>query len=247
MVIFSFCSSIFFLGLILSSCFLSCISCAKLLTQNSHGDGRSSSSLTFHVALRLTSEGEYHTCLKVGSGDGTVVDGSVVNWGQTRPSLQSILNHYKRMYQVDVTTSSSSSGSDDDRRGGGSGGRGGKGRRGGWQKQVMKADDGSYFYLDEQEEYIPCDANGQAIQTSYRLHYDSRANKAYYTGSDRKTHWFDGRAYMARAQQSYSSKQQGHYSSGGQQAYYSSGGGSSRRAEPSYSRSSEHSYERRRR
>lgn len=209
--------------------------------------------MTFHVALRLTSEGEYHTCLKVGSGDGTVVDGSVVNWGQTRPSLQSILNHYKRMYQVDVTTSSSSSGSDDDRRGGGSGGRGGKGKRGGWQKQIMKADDGSYFYLDEQEEYIPCDSSGQAIQTSHRLHYDSRANRAYYVDSYRKTHWFDGRAAMGRSsQQSYSSSQQGYYGGGGQQAYSSkraepSYSSSTRRAEPSYSRSSEHSHERRRR
>lgn len=212
--------------------------------------------MTFHVALRLTSEGEYHTCLKVGSGDGTVVEGSVVNWGRTRPSLQSILNHYKRMYQVDVTTSSSSSGSDDDRRGGGSGGKCGKGKRGGWQKQVMKADDGSYFYLDEQEEYIPCDASGQAIQTSYRLHYDRNANRAYYVDSYRKTHWFDGRAAMGRSShQSYSSSQQGYYNSGGQQAYYTSStkraepsySSSTRRSDPSHSGSSEHSYERRRR
>lgn len=64
------------------------------------------------------------------------------------------MNYYKRLYKEDVTTPSPTNSGNDDHD------AGGNGQEDEWQKQVKRADDGSYYYLDEKEEYVPCDEDG---------------------------------------------------------------------------------------
>lgn len=90
-----------------------------------HGETRSSSTITFHIAIRLTSVGEHRSCIRVGSRPCQfIVAGSEAQWA-SQPSLSHILNEYKRMYNVDTTTppSSSSSGEDNDKTGNEKGGK----------------------------------------------------------------------------------------------------------------------------
>lgn len=86
----------------------------NVLWTDCHGETRSSSKVTFHIAIRLTSTGEHWSCIHVGSKPHQfIASGTKVQWA-SRPSLSHILNEYKRMYNIDPTTSSSSSPSDDE-------------------------------------------------------------------------------------------------------------------------------------
>lgn len=70
-----------------------------------HGEGRSSSSITFHINIMKTS-GEppvYRAVIASGRRANNVVDGTLIEFG-TEPDLRHVLNQYKRMYGVEVST-----------------------------------------------------------------------------------------------------------------------------------------------
>lgn len=124
------------------------ISLSKWLTDISHGEGRSAAATTFHIAVQLTSAGDHKTHIKFGH---KVLAGSEVNWKAKRPSLQRVLNTYKTKYGAEITTSESSSNNEEGNPGNA------------WQNKIMKANDGTFFYLDEDDVYHACNEAGEDL------------------------------------------------------------------------------------
>jgi hypothetical protein len=131
-----------------------------------HGETRSSSQRTFHIGIRYAN-GRYSSCILVGTvqyGD-LPVEGTVVDWGTTQPSLATILEHYQAQYNVTPapTRPGPAAGprEDEDDNGGGAGGSS-------WKKEVKKDDYGGYYYIGEDEDYHECDPRGNEVQTTDR-------------------------------------------------------------------------------
>jgi hypothetical protein len=80
-----------------------------------HGEGRSSSSITFHINIMKTSGKApvYRAAIASGSKANNVVDGTLLEFDE-EPDLGHILNQYKRMYGVEVSTPTDGSDDDDD-------------------------------------------------------------------------------------------------------------------------------------
>ncbi|KAK3371449.1 hypothetical protein B0T24DRAFT_320254 [Lasiosphaeria ovina] len=136
-----------------------------------HGETRSASGHTFHIGLRRDSAGHYWTCILVTQRNGTEspVEGTVVDWGTTPPTLQDVLSHYQTTFAgMTATDNAGGAGGNNDGNGGGAGGNGGNGGGGGYQKQVIPHPEypGNYYYLDEDEEFHWCDVNGNDLKTS---------------------------------------------------------------------------------
>ncbi|KAK4248231.1 hypothetical protein C7999DRAFT_31286 [Corynascus novoguineensis] len=121
------------------------------LWQNSHGEGRSTSTLTFHIRfLYATDTGCFWTCILLKDGKRhKPVAGTLVNWGTEQPSPSDVLEYYKNAQfpLPDPDSEPSESGS-----GGGAGGAGGAGgsSSGGsaWKKDVKPDGNGGYYYFD---------------------------------------------------------------------------------------------------
>ncbi|KAK1750431.1 hypothetical protein QBC47DRAFT_407085 [Echria macrotheca] len=77
-----------------------------------HGEGRTSSSMVFHIKVKKTSAKPptYHTVIASGQRSEVFVDGTEMVFAE-EPDLRHILNQYKRSFGVDVTTPT-----DDERR-----------------------------------------------------------------------------------------------------------------------------------
>ena len=79
-----------------------------------HGEGRSSSSITFHINIMKTSGTvpAYMAAIYAGSKAQKQIEGTLLQFKE-EPNLGLILNVYKRKYEVEVSTPTSS-GNDDD-------------------------------------------------------------------------------------------------------------------------------------
>ncbi|KAK4143977.1 uncharacterized protein C8A04DRAFT_28321 [Dichotomopilus funicola] len=167
------------------------------LWQNSHGEGRSTSTLTFHIGfLYATDTGCFWTCILLKDGKRhKPVAGTLVNWGTEQPSPSDVLEYYKNAQfpLPDPDSEPSESGW-----GGGAGGAGGAGgsSSGGsaWKKDVKPDGNGGYYYFDPDYQWIPCDASGNEIyydaaeghRTSSPRHikavFGPSGNTYYYSG-----------------------------------------------------------------
>ncbi|KAI0433764.1 hypothetical protein F5Y09DRAFT_338360 [Xylaria sp. FL1042] len=149
---------------------------------NCHGERRSTSRWTWHIGVRRrTSNGHHISCIVAGGQNAPEVEGSRIDHGTTQPSLIHVLNLYKRMYRVPVTTPSPPDSDDDN--GNGSGGRGGSGSGGkgkgkDWSKKVKRDDYGGYYYIGPEGEYMICDEAGNNVD-----YYDSSARTYSYAST----------------------------------------------------------------
>lgn len=137
--------------------------------QAAHGEGRSASSTTFHIGLRLA-QGVYWTCILVQvRGRDVALAGTMRNWGNTAPSLPLVLQTYQREY-IKTKAPAGSSQQDPSNNGGGGGAGGGSGGGGGdnnppaWEKKVLPDAYGGHYYMDENDEYCACDAQGNQLR-----------------------------------------------------------------------------------
>ncbi|KAM0255019.1 hypothetical protein ACHAQJ_006167 [Trichoderma viride] len=131
--------------------------------QASHGETRSASKHTFHIGVRFVQD-HYHSCILVMTGQGSMpIEGTVIDWGTSRPDLGEVLQHYQKMFKVQplnpLKKPQTRRDNDDEDEDGGSSGRP-------WTKQVCRDDYGGYYYIGQDEEYHRCDANGKEIQST---------------------------------------------------------------------------------
>jgi hypothetical protein len=73
--------------------------------QDLHGEGRSSSKVTFHIKVKKTSTTPpvYHAVIAAGKRSNTFIEGTEMEFAE-EPDLRHILNQYKRTFGVEVTT-----------------------------------------------------------------------------------------------------------------------------------------------
>ncbi|KAH6627488.1 hypothetical protein F5144DRAFT_575986 [Chaetomium tenue] len=140
--------------------------------QAAHGEGRSASSTTFHIGLRFA-QGHYWTCILTRVRRQEVaLEGTIIDWGTTAPNLPGVLREYQRQFiRARAPASENPQRDPTDNNGGGSGGGGGGGGGGNdngpaWEKKVLKDDYGGYYYMDENDEYCACDAQGTQLKTT---------------------------------------------------------------------------------
>ncbi|EAQ88815.1 predicted protein [Chaetomium globosum CBS 148.51] len=138
--------------------------------QAAHGEGRSASSTTFHIGLRYA-QGHYWTCILTRVRRQEVaLEGTIIDWGTTAPNLPGVLREYQRLYlRARAPASENPQRDPSDNNGGGSGGGGGGGGNDNgpaWEKKVYKDAYGGYFYMDEDDNYCACDAQGTQVKTT---------------------------------------------------------------------------------
>ncbi|KAK4135164.1 hypothetical protein BT67DRAFT_293398 [Trichocladium antarcticum] len=169
--------------------------------QHAHGEGRSTSQLTFHIGFcYMTDTGCYWTCILAKVGNRHLpVAGTVVNWGTEAPDPSVVLEYYKNVKFPLPDPGSEASGSGSGGGAGGAGGAGGSSSGGGaWKKNVQSDGNGGYFYFDPNWEYVLCDAQGnETYYTTQQGHRTSNprhikavfgpAGSTYYYSGNKKT------------------------------------------------------------
>ncbi|KAL6824268.1 hypothetical protein J3E69DRAFT_336190 [Trichoderma sp. SZMC 28015] len=130
----------------------------------SHGETRSASKHTYHIGFRFVQD-HYQSCILAATVEGNMpIEGTLIDWGTSKPDPGEILEHYQNVFQVQPLhplkrPEPRRDNDDEGRDGGGSSGRT-------WTKQVYRDDYGGYYYIGQDEEYHQCDAKGKDIQST---------------------------------------------------------------------------------
>lgn len=152
-----------------------------------HGETRSSSSITFHLAIRRDSSGDrlYHTAIVVKKQQNGTICPVISRDHKTthktfaqKPDLRQVMAEYKREFPLDKRGAAASSSKTQGGNGGQGGGDGGSGN-GQPPKQFEKKIEtniyGDKYFIDENGENIICDDAGNPI-----VQNDSKRNTCFY-------------------------------------------------------------------
>ncbi|OAA64751.1 hypothetical protein SPI_03398 [Niveomyces insectorum RCEF 264] len=132
-----------------------------------HGETRSTSTITFHIGFRLTN-GHYWSCILVGSKSKNPLKGTEVDWGTTEPYPPEVVEYYRAMFSIepaDIKLQFHPRRDDDNDGGAGPSGYGGSGEQA--KRQVYQDAYNGYFYYDSNGGCHACDASGRDIGLYY--------------------------------------------------------------------------------